>query len=222
MHNLRDKEYIAPILLEDLGMRFPTENSKRKRRYGLFKCFCGNEFEARIAHVKNGNTKSCGCIIHVHGLSGHILYKVWSDMMRRCYNPEYKNYIDYGGRGITVCERWHSVENFIEDMYPTFEEGLTLDRINVDGNYEQSNCRWATKFLQAQNTRLLRDNNKSGFRGVSWHKRDNKWVARITVNSKKVHLGYFNTAEDGAIAYNNYVIENDLEHPLNILENENK
>ena len=74
-------------------------------------------------------------------------------------------------------------------------------------------------YIQARNTRLLRDNNKSGFRGVYWHRASNKWVTQITINSKKVHLGYFNTAIEGAIAYNNYVVENNLEHPLNVIEN---
>ena len=218
---MKEEEYEKPILLEDLGMRFPTENSKQKARYGLFKCFCGNEFEAIIASVKKGNTKSCGCLKNqdrvTHGLTKHRLYNTWNQMMRRCHNPEHKNYIDYGGRGITVCERWHSIENFIEDMFPTFEEGLTLDRIDVDGNYEPSNCRWVDKYIQAQNTRLLRDNNKSGFRGVYWHKANNKWRVRIMVSNKRINLGYFNTAIEGAIAYNNYIIENNLEHPLNII-----
>lgn len=219
---MKNKTFEKPILLEDLGMKFPTENSNKKRRYGLFKCFCGNEFEAQIAHVKNGNTKSCGCLINqdkiTHGLKGHRLYTTWNTMMYRCYNPKNKNYIEYGGRGITVCDRWHSIENFIQDMFPSYIEGLTLDRIDVDGNYEPNNCRWATKSVQARNTRLLREDNKSGFRGVCWHKATGKWVATIVVDSKKIHLGYFNTAIEGAIAYNNYVIKNNLEHTLNIIE----
>ena len=216
--------YEKPILLEDLGMKFPTENSKQKARYGLFKCFCGNEFEVIVYTVRNGHTKSCGCLrnnVHkiTHGLTKHRLFEIWRNMMSRCYNHKNKHYKDYGGREITVCERWHSIENFIDDVFPTFEEGLTLDRINVDGNYEPSNCRWATRNIQARNTRLLRDDNKSGFRGVYWHKATGKWVAAIVVDSKKIHLGYFNTAEEGAVAYNNYVIKNNLEHTLNILEN---
>ena len=215
------KEYEKPILLEDLGMRFPNENSKWERRYGLFKCFCGNEFEAQITSVKSGHTKSCGCLKNqdkiTHGLNGHRLYPTWNNMMQRCYNSEHKRYKDYGGGGITVCERWHSIENFIEDMFPTFEEGLSIDRIDVNGNYEPSNCRWANSTMQSRNTKLIRENNKSGYRGVSWAKRDNIWRAQITINNKTVYIGSFKTAIEGALAYNNYVIENNLEHPLNII-----
>lgn len=214
---MEEKEYIPPILLEDLGTRFPTESSKERKKYGLFKCFCGNEFEAQIDNIKNRNTKSCGCLRGKNKITNHILYTTWYNMLQRCYNSNSKAYKYYGERGITVCERWHLTENFIEDMFPTFEEGLSLDRIDVDGNYEPNNCRWVTKNVQARNKRLLRDDNTSGFRGVYWHKANNKWVVQITINSKKVHLGYFNTAIDGAIAYNNYVIENNLEHPLNII-----
>lgn len=138
-------------------------------------------------------------------------------MIQRCYNSEHKYYKDYGGRGITVCERWHSIENFIDDMFLPYSEDLTLDRIDVNEGYNLDNCRWVTKSVQARNTRLLRANNKSGFRGVYWNKRDNKWVAQIKVNSKTIYLGYFNTPIEGAIAYNNYVTENNLEHPLNII-----
>ena len=216
---MEEKEYEKPILLEDLGTRFPTENSKKKRRFGLFKCFCGNEFEAITFHIKSGNTKSCGCLINqdkaTHGLTKHRLYDIWNQMMQRCNNSEHKYYKDYGGRGITVCDRWHSIENFVEDMFPTFEEGLSLDRIDVDGDYEPSNCRWATKSVQARNTRLLRNDNKSGYRGIYWCKASNKWKANITFLGKKVHLGYFDTPEEGARIYDIFVIKNNLEHPTN-------
>ena len=154
----------------------------------------------------------------VHGLSNHPLYRIWSFMKNRCLNPNIKAYKDYGARGIKVCDRWLDINNFIEDMYPSYQEGLSLDRIDVDGDYEPDNCRWATKSIQARNTRLLRDNNKSGFRGVSWDKANNKWRARIMASNKNIHLGLFKTAEEGAVAYNNYVIENNLEHPLNIIK----
>ena len=72
-----------------------------------------------------------------HGMKQHRLYYVWSDMKRRCINPKRKDFKYYGGRGIKVCEEWMDINNFISDMYPTFQEGLSLDRINANGNYEK-------------------------------------------------------------------------------------
>ena len=103
------------ILLEDLGMIYPTETSNKKRRYGLYKCVCGNEFNSQIQDVKSGKTKSCGCLKVTHGLKSHRLYSVWKAMISRCTNQANKGYKNYGGRGITVCDRWLDIQNFIEE-----------------------------------------------------------------------------------------------------------
>ena len=215
------------VLLEDLGMIYPKENSKYKKRYGLYKCFCGNEFKAQMPDIKKGSTSSCGCYRRyktaetntnnkaTHGLSNHRLYHVWSKMIDRCINKNNKRYKDYGGRGISVCEEWHDINNFLADMYPTFIEGLSIDRINTHGNYEPSNCRWATKGIQARNTRKIMTTNTSGCRGVHFCETLNKWVAQITINNNKKHLGCFNTILEAAKAYDKYVTDNNLEHTLN-------
>lgn len=211
------------ILLQDLGMLYPKYNSKRKARYGIYKCFCGNEFKTQISKIKNKHTKSCGCVKEInrlkstvtHNLSKHVLFNTWNHMIDRCYNIKSKSYKNYGSRGISVCSRWLSVENFIEDMYPTFKVGLTLDRINVNGNYEPLNCRWATNFTQSRNTRKLISTNTSGYRGVTFHKRDKIYSSSICVNYKKNHLGNFNTAIEAANAYDHYIIDNNLEHTRN-------
>ena len=187
------------IRLEDLGMKYPKETSKEKRRYGLYKCHCGKEFETIISDVKSGRVSSCGCnrINHTnkrrtkHSLANHRLYQTWNGMMQRCNNPKRKDYKDYGGRGISVCDRWLDINNFINDMYPSYTEGLTLDRINNDGNYEPNNCRWVDRFVQAQNSKVIRVGNKSGYKGVNWYKNTNRWLAGITVNDKRICLGYF-------------------------------
>ena len=133
-------------------------------------------------------------------------------MVNRCYNEKKPNYKDYGERGIKVCDRWLDINNFIEDMYPDYKEGLTLDRIDVNGIYEPDNCRWATLNIQMQNTREIYRTNTSGYRGVSWSKRDNKWVGQIKVENKLIYLGSFKTSIEAGKAYERYVRLNNLEH----------
>ena len=204
------------ILLEDLGMIYPKENSKQKRRYGIYKCFCGSEFKAQIANVKNRNTKSCGCINgRKHNLTNHRLYQAWNGMIQRCNNHKSTSYKNYGKRGVTVCQEWHITENFIKDMYPSYKEGLELDRIDNSKGYCKDNCRWTTKEIQKRNTRLIRITNKSGYRGVYWANNISKYRSKICVNNKNIHLGCFNTSIEAVKAYDKYVIDNKLEHTLN-------
>lgn len=213
-------------LIEDFGYLYPTEKSNYKKRFGLFKCFCGNEFKTYTQSIKLGLTKSCGCIHKelivkrnvsrtTHGLSKHKIYTVWKSMMGRCNNIKHISYKDYGQRGITVCERWLNVKNFIEDMYPSYIEGLTIDRVNVNGNYEPNNCRWANNNVQARNTQILRRDNTSGYRGVVLNKKSNIWVSQIVVNKKHKYIGGYKTSIDAAKAYDQYVADNNLEHTTN-------
>ena len=220
MKNNQNKEL---VLLEDLGTLYPTLNSKHKARYGLYKCYCGNEFKTLVTSVKNGKTKSCGCYQKLrskecsgtHNLRNHGLYKTWLGMLHRCNNPKAAGYKNYGGRGIEVCERWLKVENFIEDMFPAFQEGLTLDRRDTNGNYNPDNCRWSKRTTQTRNTRKIWSHNTSGYRGVHFDKNRNKWKVQIFINNKIIHLGRYSTAIEAAMTYDNYVIKNKLEHTIN-------
>lgn len=137
---------------------------KNYRHYWRCLCDCGNEIIVRGQNLTNGNTQSCGCYHKkraseannhpkTHGLSNTRIYHCWQEMIKRCYTKTQMYYNDYGGRGITVCDRWlHSFENFYADMSNTYQEGLTLDRIDVNKGYSPDNCRWIT-FKQQQNNK---------------------------------------------------------------------
>ena len=222
-NRLEDKK---PEFIIDLGMRFPTEKSKKRYRFGLYKCgYCGNEFEALMCYIKTKRIKGCGCQRGksiIHGLAQHRLYYTWTSMIQRCYIKNHPSYDDWGGRGITVCDDWKDTPTqFIEDMFPSFEEGLTLDRIDNDKGYSKENCRWATRSEQCINQRTRKDNS-TGFVGVTYHTRDLLFTASICINKKRKHIGYYQTLIEAAIARNNYIIENGLPHKLSIIPDDIK
>ena len=208
---------MKPKLIGETWRKYPTETSKHKATYGLFECqYCNKEFEARVDSVKSGNTKSCGCLKgDAHGLTSHKFYQTWYGMLQRCTDPKNKGYKDYGARGITVCEEWLNVSNFVAwcDLTHPNIEGLTLDRIDNDKGYYPENCRWADRSTQGTNQRM-KSNNTSGYIGVRYYIQTNSWVARITVNNILKHIGYYETIEEAVQARDNYIIENNLPHKL--------
>ena len=153
-----------------LGLAYTKqENCGNITKFWLCKCDCGNTKIVRMCCLRNGTTSSCGCYSKelvskrnaTHRMSKTTLYKAWSNMKARCYNKNRSDYSEYGGRGIKVCEEWNVFENFktwalengFKEEKPHGKNLLSLDRINVDGDYEPSNCRWATDREQANNKR---------------------------------------------------------------------
>lgn len=162
-------------------------NDKYGRAMWTCKCQCGNEVIVHGDSLRRGLTKSCGCnrsnLIKLnntkHGEFGTRLYNIWGKMKHRCNNPNNKSYKNYGGRGITVCNEWaKDFRTFYNwAMANGYSEEMTIDRIDVNGNYEPSNCRWSTMKEQCNNKRnnlLITYKNET--------KTLEKWVEELGIN----------------------------------------
>jgi len=144
-------------------LKFLGLNENRQTVY-FCRCDCGTEREVVAQTLREGKSVSCGCqkasliakARTKHGRAGSSAYQVWRDMVYRCTNPKAQRWLHYGGRGIKVCDEWMVFENWNRDMGDP-PPGFTLERIDNNGDYEKSNCKWATVQEQNQNTRLDRD-----------------------------------------------------------------
>ncbi len=141
----QEEDYISP--------------SGGKHKRFLCKCDCGNETIAFKEWLTSGRKKSCGCLRHQNGIIKHgeihtRLYRIWGNMCNRCSNKNNPAWLNYGGRGITVCDEWKDYINFRDWAYTSgYQENLTIDRVDNDMNYEPSNCRWVDDIVQANNKR---------------------------------------------------------------------
>lgn len=137
--------------------------SDGKKSLWWFRCQCGVQIRRPATEFRKGKLRSCGCQAlaalrrpRTHGMTRHPAYAVWASMRARCGRPSHPAYPRYGGRGITVCAAWRDFAAFWRDMGPTYQRGLTLERVDNNRGYEPANCVWAGRQAQASNTRRTR------------------------------------------------------------------
>lgn len=158
---------------------------QKNKAVWLCKCECGTERAVSSHSLNKGDSKSCGCLMKeavsaahkTHGLSKTKLHEKWRNMLSRCQNDKDPSYLHYGGRGISVSDRWQVFENFYTDNKEYESAGLSLDRIDVNGNYEQENCRWTTMKVQQNNRR---SNVHIEYNGMS--KTVSEWADHLGMN----------------------------------------
>lgn len=179
----------------------PNGRLRRKVKVG---CDCGSTVEVMLENLYAGYSKSCGCVgkekTTIHGMTNTNFKDVHCNMKARCDNPNHPQYKDYGERGITYCEKWSTLLGFKEDMFESYQQGLSLDRIKVNKNYEPSNCRWTNMGVQGHNKRKM-GNCLFEYKGVRYNLPKTRFVASIGVNKSTYYLATFDVVEDAARAY---------------------
>lgn len=180
-------------------------------RYMFCKCDCGTKKRIRVDSLIVGESTSCGCYAKEKvsermstrgGATSHRLHGVYYDAYRRCFNSRRKDYKHYGGRGITMCERWSDYEegfdNFLQDMLPTWKEGLELERMDCNGDYEPSNCSWVTRKQQTNN---LRTNLRLSYKTMTLTA--SEWGGLLDINPKLLtdRVGKLKWTDEKALEY---------------------
>lgn len=190
-------------VLKSIGM---GENGRVKWET---QCQCGKiviKTSGNIVDKGKGNN-SCGCVKSnlKHDMSKSRVYQVWSSLKRRCDDPKNKAYPDYGGRGVSYCDKWKTFEGFWEDMQEGYSAGMTIDRKDVNGDYLKENCRWIPKARQPQGTRKRRDKWTSKFKGVALQQ-NGMWLAQTQKDRVVERAGPFVSEIDAARAYDEMVL----------------
>lgn len=195
--HLEGERYGKLVVVEEAEPIY-SKTGKMIRRWKC-KCDCGNITIVRHGDLRNGSTVSCGCYnyekesaVKTHGYSRTKLGNVFEGMKQRCNNPKNKNYEKYGGRGIKICTEWlNDPKKFFDWAIKNgYKEGLSIDRIDVNGNYEPDNCRWADNETQCLNQRLRKDN-KTGYKGIYYS--EGVYRVQIRRNKKRYCFGSYKT-----------------------------
>lgn len=161
------------------------------------------------------STRCKSCSKKTHGYSKTRLYIIWNGMKGRCDDPLNASYRFYGAIGVTYCEEWKNFLIFREwALHNQYSDFLSLDRKDSSKGYFPENCRWVTDDVQYTNRKIM-SNNTSGYKGVGQEQGKDGWYARIALKGKRKRLGWFTSAKEAAIAYNTYIIKNNLPHNLN-------
>lgn len=181
-----------------VAMGKATKDKQGKTRW-MCRCDCGKSTIVRTYCLNREDTQSCGCLSiekrTKHGMNGTRPHRIWQLMRSRCSLPGASGYKYYGGRGIKVCDSWdNSFLSFWNDMKEEYDDSLTIDRIDNNGNYEKSNCRWVSYQVQVHNSRM-RSTNKTGTEGVCKEK-SGKYLVQITLNKIRHKLGRFKTIDE--------------------------
>lgn len=182
-----------------IALRRVKASNRSRQLSWLCVCDCNKLTVVLSDNLRRGHTRSCGCLkAGTHGQSRQgnrtAEYRAWVSMKQRCYNPRSSGFPDYGGRGIGVCDEWlDSFDRFFADMGSRPSDTHSLDRIDVNGDYCASNCRWATKDVQSQNTRIQK-RNSTGHRGVK--RASGAYRVDISVNGSTLYLGRYSSLED--------------------------
>ena len=214
-------------LIDDLGTR--RVSCKTTARYGIFECeYCGTRKEKKFTYSNLPDGIKCRSCSNrekstlpkkykekINGVtaSKSRIYRTWKQMKSRCQNKNVEFYYRYGGRGISVCEEWKN--NFLSfkdwSISNGYSDDLSIDRIDPNGNYEPSNCRWATDKQQAINRN--KRYSQSGFIGVT--EKNNKFSCRVWTGDKRVHLGTYESKEYCSMLYDTYCIVYGLKNTTN-------
>ncbi|WWT40487.1 deoxyuridine 5'-triphosphate nucleotidohydrolase [Staphylococcus phage PT94] len=206
------------------NLKIINEEPKNKHGKRQYKCqclLCGSETIELATNIKTGRKTSCGCdygqkisdsMMKHGGRKNHTSeYSSWCAMKTRCYNKNYHSYHRYGGRGIIVCDKWRdSFDNFLEDMGEKPFKNYQLDRIDNNGNYEPSNCRWVSPKENSNNRK--KPENKTGYTGIYFREKTSRFLVSMSHNRKNIYIGSYKSIEQALEARKNYIIEFNKTH----------